>query len=175
MFKKLSPKKISDEIIEQFKELLSSGELQPGDVLPTERQMAASIGVSRPPLREALKVLQAMGFIEIKPRNKIVVRSITEKQIKDPLTRFIEEDINKLFELLEIRKAMENWAAYMAAKRATKIDIERLEKILQLDYENVKKSLESDYPGPEAPALRPIHGFATAISKASRAAEPLWL
>jgi hypothetical protein len=30
----------------------------------------------------------------------------------------------------------------------------------------VKKSLESDYPGPEAPALRPIHGFATAISKA---------
>jgi len=41
-------------------------------------------------------------------------------------------------------------------------------------HDEVEKSLESGYPGPEAPALRPIHGFATAISKASRAAEPLW-
>jgi hypothetical protein len=36
----------------------------------------------------------------------------------------------------------------------------------------VKKSLESDYPGPETPALRPIHGFATAISRKSEAAKP---
>jgi len=140
MFKKLSPKKLSDEIIEQFKELLCSGELQPGDILPAERQMAESFGVSRPPLREALIVLQAMGFIEIKSRNKIVVRSIAENQVKDPLMRFIDEDITKLFELLEIRKAMENWVAYMAAKRATKVDIERLEKILQLDHENLKNN-----------------------------------
>jgi len=38
--------------------------------------------------------------------------------------------------------------------------------------QEVKKSLESDYPGPETPALRPIHGFATAISRKPQAAEP---
>ena len=41
-----------------------------------------------------------------------------------------------------------------------------------LQNTSVKKSLESDYPGPETPALRPIHGFATAISKKFQAAEP---
>ncbi len=141
MFKKISPRKISDEIIEQFKDLIRKGELKPGDELPSERELAESIGVSRPPLREALNALQAIGFIEIKPRSKIIIKSITEKSLEDPLSHFIEDDINKVFELLEIRKAMEGWAAYLAAERATKENIERLENIIQKDQENLKNNL----------------------------------
>ena len=63
MFNKISPRKISDEIIEQFKGLLNSGELKPGDELPSERELAESRGVSRSPLREALNALQAIGLI----------------------------------------------------------------------------------------------------------------
>lgn len=142
MFKKISPRKISDEIIEQFKDLLSSGELKPGDELPSERDLAEAIGVSRPPLREALNALQAMGFIEIKPRSKIIIKSITEKTLEDPLSLLIGDHISKVFELLEIRKVMESWAAYKAAERANEEDIERLEKIIQHDQDNLKNNRE---------------------------------
>lgn len=138
MFNKISPRKISDEIIEQFKRLLSSGELKPGDELPSERELAESMGVSRPPLREALNALQAIGLIEIRPRSKIIVRSLTEKSVQDPISLLIEEDIEKLFELLEIRRAMENWVAYKAAQRANPEDIQKLKKILEKDQDNLR-------------------------------------
>jgi GntR family transcriptional repressor for pyruvate dehydrogenase complex len=138
MFKKISPRKISDEIIEQFKGLLSSGELKPGDELPSERELAESIGVSRPPLREALNALQALGLVEIRPRSKIIVRSLAEKSVQDPISLLIEEDTEKLFELLEIRRAMENWVAYKAAQRANPEDIQKLEKLLKKDQDNLR-------------------------------------
>jgi len=138
MFQRISPKKISDEIIEQFKRLLSNGELKPGDELPSERELAESIGVSRPPLREALNALQAMGFVEIRPRSKIIVKSLTEKPVEDPLSLLIADDQEKFFELLDIRRAMESWAAFNAAKKATESDIERLEQIVARDQENLR-------------------------------------
>ncbi|MDZ7698815.1 MAG: FadR/GntR family transcriptional regulator [Deltaproteobacteria bacterium] len=138
MFKRISARKISDEIIEQFKEMLNKGELKPGDELPSERDLAEMIGVSRPPLREALNALQTMGFIEIRPRRKIVVRSIVEKFLGDPVSILIAEDMEKLFELLEIRRAMESWVAYNAAKRASRENIRKIEKIIEKDQGNLK-------------------------------------
>jgi len=138
MFKKISARKISDEIIEQFKEMLNKGELKPGDELPSERDLAEMIGVSRPPLREALNALQTMGFIEIRPRSKIVVRSVAEKFLADPVSILIAQDMEKIFELLEIRRAMESWVAYNAAKRASREDIEKIEKIIKKDQKNLR-------------------------------------
>jgi len=137
VFKKISPRKISDDIIEQFKEMLAKGEIKQGDELPSERVIAESIGVSRPPLREALNVLQAMGFIEIKPRSKIIVKSVS-KSLEDPLSILLEDDIGKVFELLDIRRELEAWAASKAAENATGDDIERLRIILYQDQENLK-------------------------------------
>lgn len=139
MFKRISPKKISDEIIEQFKALLSRGELKPGDELPSERELAQLIGVSRPPLREGLNALQAMGFIEIRPRSKILVKSLAENFLRDPLTTLIGEDTGKLFEILEIRAVMEGWTAAAAAERATPADIAKLEAIIRKDQANLRK------------------------------------
>jgi GntR family transcriptional regulator, transcriptional repressor for pyruvate dehydrogenase complex len=138
VFKKISPRKISDDIIEQFKEMLARGEIKQGDELPSERVIAESIGVSRPPLREALNVLQAMGFIEIKPRSKIIVKSVASRSLEDPLSILLEDDIGKVFELLDIRRELEAWAASKAAEKATGEDIERLRIILYQDQENLK-------------------------------------
>jgi GntR family transcriptional repressor for pyruvate dehydrogenase complex len=138
MFKKISARKISDEIIEQFKEMLNKGELKPGDELPSERELAEMIGVSRPPLREALNALQSMGFVEIRPRSKIVVRSIVEKFLGDPVSILIAQDMEKIFELLEIRRAMESWVAYNAAKRASEEDIKKIERIIEEDQKNLR-------------------------------------
>ena len=136
MFKKISARKISDEIIEQFKELISKGELKPGDELPSEREMAESIGVSRPPLREALNALKTMGFVEIKPRSKIVIKSITGKSLEEPISQLIENDIEKVFELLEIRRALEGWVASLATVRATVEEIANLKQIITKDQKN---------------------------------------
>ena len=60
----IRPKKISEEIVSQIKQLISRGELKPGDRIPSERELASMLGVSRPSVREAIMVLEAMGFLE---------------------------------------------------------------------------------------------------------------
>jgi len=79
-----------------------------------------------------------MGFIELRPRSRIVVRSIVDKFLGDPVSILIAEDMEKLFELLEIRRAMETWVAYSAAKKASLESIRKIEKIIEKDQENLK-------------------------------------
>lgn len=100
------------------------------------------MGVSRSPLREAFSTLQAMGLVEIKPRSKIIVRSAAVKFIEDPLSFLIAENIERIFELLEIRRQMESWAAYKAAEKATKEEIEVLREIVQRDQENLNRGID---------------------------------
>ena len=64
VFKPIRPKKLSEEIVNQIKELISRGDLRPGQKIPSERELAAFLGVSRPSVREAIMVLEAMGFLE---------------------------------------------------------------------------------------------------------------
>ncbi len=64
VFQPIRPKKISEEIVEQIRAMISQGELKPGDRIPSERELAAMLGVSRPSVREAIMVLDAMGLVE---------------------------------------------------------------------------------------------------------------
>lgn len=66
MFKSVKHVRVSDEIVNQVKALISQGMLKPGDRLPPERELVNQFGVSRPSLREALNALGAMGFLEVK-------------------------------------------------------------------------------------------------------------
>lgn len=140
MFKRITPKKISDEIVSQIKELLSTGKLAPGDKLPSERELAKMIGVGRPSLREALNALQAMGYLEIRPRHEIIVKSVTEHFFRDPLNQLIRDDSQKIFELLEFRRVMESWAAQKATERATEADIAKLSRIIETDQTNLRNN-----------------------------------
>ncbi|MEJ2201826.1 MAG: GntR family transcriptional regulator, partial [Desulfuromonadaceae bacterium] len=54
VFEPIRPKKISEEIVEQIKTLIAKGELKPGDRIPSERNLAEMLGVSRPSVREAI-------------------------------------------------------------------------------------------------------------------------
>jgi GntR family transcriptional repressor for pyruvate dehydrogenase complex len=142
MFGKITPTRVSEKIFEQFKDLLDKGQLRPGDELPSERALTRLMGVSRPPLREALHALQAMGFLEILPRRRIVVKSVAARAFQDPLSRLIAEDLRKVFELIEIRRFMESWAARKAAESGTQADIAELERIAQQDAENLSKDID---------------------------------
>ncbi|RJX27885.1 MAG: FadR family transcriptional regulator [Desulfurivibrio sp.] len=125
LFKPIRPKKLSEEIVEQIKTLITDGQLKPGEKIPSEREMAALLGVSRPSVREAIMVLETMGLLESRQGGGTYVRSLTDGTLA-PLAAMMEENPELLGELLEVRMGLECWAAYLAAKRATEAEIREI-------------------------------------------------
>ena len=130
-FQAIKQEKISTKIAEQIKSLIAKGELKPGDLLPPERELVKVFKVSRASLREALKSLTGMGFLEITQTHRTIVKSLAAGRITEPLDYLIREDIHTVFELIEVRKAIEIWNAYYAAERATDEDVARLENSVE--------------------------------------------
>ena len=130
VFEPIRPKKISEEIIEQIKGLISRGELKPGDRVPSERDLASMLGVSRPSVREAIMVLDAMGFLEARQGGGTFVRTLTENSIADPLAKLVEKkDPAMLRALAEVRMGLESWSAFLAAQRAEAAEIDELRRL----------------------------------------------
>jgi GntR family transcriptional repressor for pyruvate dehydrogenase complex len=144
MFRSIKHSRVSDEIVDQVKNLISEGKLKPGDRLPPERDLIKQFGVSRPSLREALNSLVAMGFLEIKQARRTYVRSMTTGMMQDPLSLMMKADAQKIFDLVEVRKAIEAWGAFHAAQRASTEDIQRLETIVEAMRTAVERGLPWD-------------------------------
>jgi len=137
-FQPIKQEKISTKIAEQIKSLIATGELKPGDVLPPERELVKVFKVSRASLREALKSLTGMGFLEITPTHRTIVKSLAAGRITEPLDHLIKEDIHTILELIEVRKAIETWNAHYAAERANDEDIARLESCIESMREKIE-------------------------------------
>ena len=130
MFKQIKVRHISEEIFDQIKSAILEGRLKPGEKLPTERELMQEMGVSRVPVREALKLLATMGFVETKQGGGSHVRSLVTDRVRDPLNHLIKGNLDKIFDLLEVRKEIETWSAYHAAERATEENIAALGEIV---------------------------------------------
>jgi GntR family transcriptional repressor for pyruvate dehydrogenase complex len=139
VFKPIRPKKLSEEIVDQIKELISRGELSPGQRIPSERELASFLGVSRPSVREAIMVLEAMGFLESRQGGGTYVRSLADVTMADPLANMVERrDPRMLHALTEVRIGLETWSAYLAAKRAEDTEIERLRELYAIMVEQAE-------------------------------------
>jgi GntR family transcriptional repressor for pyruvate dehydrogenase complex len=128
IFKPITQEKLSVKIANQIKDLILQGKLKPGEPLPPERKLISILNVSRPSLREALKSLVGMGYLEITQGNRTIVRSLASGRILEPLDLLVKEDIVTALELIEVRKAIEAWNGYHAATRATDEEIDSLEQ-----------------------------------------------
>jgi GntR family transcriptional repressor for pyruvate dehydrogenase complex len=157
-FQPIKQEKISTKIAEQIKTLINDGALKPGDALPPERDLVKVFNVSRASLREALNTLAGMGFLEMSQKHRTIVKSLAAGRITDPLDHLLKEDIQTVFELIEVRKAIESWSAYHAARRATADDITSLEK----SVESMRIKIEQDVSVVEDDA-----NFHLAISEAT--------
>jgi GntR family transcriptional regulator, transcriptional repressor for pyruvate dehydrogenase complex len=147
LFSEIRPLKISDGIANQIKDLIKTGALQPGDKLPPERNLAAYLGVGRSSLREAINILETMGFVEKNNRKGIFIRSLSAPILSNPLRTIIEEDTDKLFQLYEIRKDIELASVCFAALRRTPQDLQRIETLLikmERDAHNNHLSIADD-------------------------------
>lgn len=123
--------KLSHKVVEQFKTLINERKLQPGQRLPTEKELAETLRISRPTLREALTVLEAMGYIEIRPREGSVVRTMLPASLGEPVAAMLERHPEKIFELFEVRRRIDPEGAALAAERASERDIAQLREYLE--------------------------------------------
>lgn len=138
MFQTIKPHKITEEIVDQIKELIRTGELLPGDKLPPERELSRIFGVGRSSLREAISILDNMGLVEMKPRRGNFVCQVKSPNLRDPILRMLEEDASRILELYELRKDIELAAAGQAALRRTIKD----QQILRSALDHMEQSLK---------------------------------
>jgi GntR family transcriptional repressor for pyruvate dehydrogenase complex len=108
-----------------------AGDLRPGDVLPSERELAARFGVSRPLVREALRSVEELGLVETRPGRGTFVRSEVAPSMHRGVGVTILRRGVTAAQLSEARITLECEAASLAATRATPDDIERLETALR--------------------------------------------
>ena len=128
-----------EQIITRIRGSISAGELRPGDRLPPEADLARSLGVSRPTVREALKVLEALNVLESStgPTGGTFVRPLDGAGVAEYLTDSISLllDVDELTpeELYAAREAIEVPAAGMAAARRTEEDLDALQAVIEGD------------------------------------------
>ncbi|TPA22764.1 GntR family transcriptional regulator [Burkholderia pseudomallei] len=115
--------RLSDVVSDQIKSLISAGKLLPGQKLPTERELAAQLNVSRPSLREALVRLEADGFIGSVGRGGFVVSDITAPVVSSPLADLLLQNPEASHDVLELRHGLETISTAYAAERATPGDL----------------------------------------------------
>ena len=112
---------LRDVVFKTLRQAILKGELEPGERL-MEIQLAERLGVSRTPIREAIRKLELEGLVIMIPRKGAEVADITEKSLRD---------------VLEVRKALEELAVQLACEKITQEELEELEKA----GENFKKVL----------------------------------
>ncbi len=132
VFQQIKTKKIYEEIVEQLKAMITKGELVPGDKLPSEREMAESLGVSRASVREALTTLEAIGILEIKPGEGTFVRQTSHAETFAPLALVLAVERNGEAQMMEVRRVLETEMAALAAERASNENLGKIEEILDL-------------------------------------------
>jgi DNA-binding GntR family transcriptional regulator len=110
----LSRRSLTDDASAKIRRAIVAGELSAGTALP-EDKLAAQLGVSRVPIREALMELEQEGLVDFDPRGRCRVRT------------FSEEDFEELFSM---RCTLEVMAARLVAKRMTAVDVAELEAMI---------------------------------------------
>lgn len=107
---------VRERVLAALRQEIIAGRLRPGDRL-VERDLAERFGVSRVPVREAIRALVAEGFVHFETPRRTVVRRLTPSDVR---------------ELFELREALEVYAAGLAASRATPDDLAEVERLLDL-------------------------------------------
>ncbi|MBI4857119.1 MAG: FadR family transcriptional regulator [Acetobacterium woodii] len=129
MFKEIAQKKIYLQILEQIKENIINGNLKSGDRLPSERQWAEQLGVSRATIREAIRALEMIGLVVCQQGEGNFIAENFEDTLTQPLTIMFWLSKGELREVQELRRALETEAAKLAAKKMTPERYASLEKI----------------------------------------------
>lgn len=144
LFSPVPSSKTADDVVAQVEALLLDGVLRTGERLPGERDLAARLEVSRPVLRDALKVLEERGLIESRHGGGTYVADIIGEVFSKPLIELIARHERATLDYLEYRRELEGVTADLAARRVTPGDREILARIIA----NMRRAHEhADFEG----------------------------
>jgi GntR family transcriptional repressor for pyruvate dehydrogenase complex len=128
LFNRINPGRISGIIVDQVRLLMRQGQLQPGDRLPAERELCEHFGVSRVTVREALRVLEANGLVEMRvgARGGAFVRSPSKERVGEGILDYLTMSPVSSGDVTELRMVLELGIIPLVCERATDDDIEDL-------------------------------------------------
>ena len=124
------------DIADRIQNLITRGNISPGDRLPSERQLAADLQVSRASVREAFRVLEQKDMVEIRRGKKggAYVKSPSHKQLSEGMDILLQFDRLSLDQIAEYREAIEGGITAMASRKARPDDIRRLKYLLEVAH-----------------------------------------
>jgi DNA-binding FadR family transcriptional regulator len=122
---------VTDEAIEKIKAMIVAGDLQPGDRLPREADLAERLGLSRNSLREAVRALSLIRVLDVRQGDGTYVTSLAPQLLLDALSFIVDfHRDDTVLEFFEVRRILEPAATSLAAQRMTTADIEALRRVL---------------------------------------------
>lgn len=131
IFKKIDEMKAYARIVVQIKDLIEDGSLVRGSKLPSELELASSFGVSRNTVREALLVLEYMGFVKISKGKSTEVMLPSTESVLNKLAGLSVGENSFISDLNETRIILEPQIACLAAKKATDEEIAAMKQCIE--------------------------------------------
>jgi GntR family transcriptional regulator, transcriptional repressor for pyruvate dehydrogenase complex len=137
-FEVIRRNKVYEEVAKQIERLILK-KLRPGDKLPSERELAEMLKVSRSSIRDAIRSLELVGLVEPRQGAGTIVREVTSGSVVNSFEDALKRRRELVSELLDFRRMLEPPLAARAATHASETDVSEMEDILQRQYEKQRR------------------------------------
>ncbi len=128
-FRKVTPEKLSNSVVRQIEQLVLRGILRPGERLPSERDLADKLGVSRPSLRDAIADLAERGLLVSRAGSGVFVADVLGSAFSPALTQLFSTHDEAVIDYISFRRDMEGLAAERAASFGSETDLKLIATI----------------------------------------------
>lgn len=133
---------LHEQIAESIQQMMATDQLRPGTQLPSERDLAQSIGVNRATIREAIRLLEQRGMLQMRPGSGTYVIDVPASTVSDSIERYFTFGTCSHEDLVTLRRILEPEVAALAAERATDEDIAVLLSLV----EEIEVAFSQDTP-----------------------------
>lgn len=134
-------------VAKRMLEIFTRGDIEPGTRLPSERQLSMSLGVGRSAVREALAALEILGIVDVRPGSGTYLRGTVSELLPQTLNWGLMLGAPRTAELIEVRGALEIYAARLAATRMDDAAVSKLGshvETMRSSLDDLKKFVEAD-------------------------------
>ncbi len=125
---------VVQQVVESLKNYIITGHLEVGEKLPSEKELCETLSVGRGTLREAIRALEATGYVEIRPGKGAFIAGKNHEDIKN-LSVWFEKNEVEIIDFLRVRQAIEPLAVKLAIQNSRPENIEELQRIMKRTIE----------------------------------------
>lgn len=139
----LAHKSVVERVVDQITNAIINGELKPGDKIPTEPELSVTFGVGRNSIREAIKILEAYGVLEIKRAEGTYIRQDYNYKMLYPILYGIILQKDSHGQIVDLKKVIDIGILQVVMRAMSEEDIKKLEDIVGEMEQEIKKSRPS--------------------------------